>query len=104
MKRIKSFSEHVNESMINENLVSWVKSKLSKLSGWMKGFYEKIEKGEFKRIPKGPNKGKPVVMAFAAENGSFEDQFNSYRSQSGSQGNLKEAVIPPVYSREDQNL
>lgn len=105
MNRIKTFQEHKQSLMLNEGLISWIKSKISKLSGWAKDFYEKVEKGMFKRVPSGPDKGKPVVMFFDAKGGSFEDQIMAWKNQRLEESvNLEEAVIPLEYTGEDQSV
>lgn len=102
MRRIKSFSEHVNESFLNEGIISWVRSKIKSLTGWAKDFYTKVADGKFKRIPEGPNKGKPVVMLFAWENGSIEKQLENYFDGRGE--GIEEAIVPLEYPEEDQSV
>ena len=105
MRRIKTFREHVNESMLSEGIISWVKNKIKSLTGWAKDFYKKLSDGAFKRIPDGPNKGKPVVMFFAWENGPIEKQIEGYfGDKPGKISGVTEAIVPLEYPEEDQSV
>jgi len=108
-KRIKNFSEFVNESYLpsynnvrlDEGFLSKIKEYAMKFFGWTGRFLQSLAKGLIEPIPYGPKKGLPTIMLFLPENGSIYKQM--YEFERGVNP-LKEARIPLEYTGEDQSV
>lgn len=104
-KRIKNFSDFVNESYnptgINEGFLSTIKDYAKKFFGWTGKFLKSIIDGLIAPIPYGPKKGLPTVMLFLPENGSIFKQMQEFEMGINP---LKEARIPLEYTGEDQSV
>jgi hypothetical protein len=108
-KRIKNFSEFVNESYLpsynnvrlDEGFLSKIKEYAMKFFGWTGRFLKSLAKGLIEPIPYGPKKGLPTVMLFLPENGSIYKQMAEFEKGVNP---LKEARIPLEYTGEDQSV
>ena len=107
-KRIKNFSDFVNESYypsynskLDEGFLSKVKEYVGKFFGWTAKFLKSLAKGLIEPIPYGPKKGLPTVMLFLPENGSIYKQMMEFERGVNP---LKEARIPLEYTGEDQSV
>jgi len=104
-KRIKNFSDFINESYspsrIDEGFLSTIKDYAKRFFGWTGKFLKSIIDGLIAPIPYGPKKGLPTVMLFLPENGSIFKQMTEFERGVNP---IKEARIPLEYTGEDQSV
>lgn len=104
-KRIKNFSDFVNESYnpskIDEGFLSTIKDYAKRFFGWTGKFLKSLAKGLIEPIPYGPKKGLPTIMLFLPENGSIYKQMTEFERGVNP---IQEARIPLEYTGEDQSV